>query len=345
MSEESVLVRKQGRAGRLTLNRPMALHALNGDMVKLMTDALVAWRADPDVKLVVVDHAEGTRGFCAGGDVRMLAESGADDGVAACRFFAAEYRLNTLIKEYAKPCVAIMDGITMGGGVGISVHGQYRVATPNTVFAMPESGIGLFPDVGGGWFLPRLRGETGMWLALTGARLKGEDVLAAGIATHFAEDAGGLATRLAVEGLAGLGHLKKNATPSYLGLETEIAHCFSQLSVEFVLCELDGGSSWATEQAALLRTKSPLTLKIAFRQLRESQRLASFRDNMRMEYRIASRLVRSRNFLEGVRATLIDKDNLPIWDPLTLADVTSDLLHTFFAPLGESELNFIGDDA
>ncbi|MGB3627763.1 MAG: enoyl-CoA hydratase/isomerase family protein, partial [Henriciella sp.] len=154
MSEPSIIARKQGRAGRITLNRPKALHALNQDMCDLMTDALVNWRDDPQIELIVVDHADGTRGFCAGGDIRMLQESGKADGQEARDFFASEYRLNTLIKEYPKPYVAIQDGVTMGGGVGISVHGTYRVATPNTLFAMPESGIGLFPDVGGGWFLP-----------------------------------------------------------------------------------------------------------------------------------------------------------------------------------------------
>lgn len=344
MNEAGVIVRKEGRAGRLTLNRPAALHALNAEMVSLMTDALLGWHTNASVELIVIDHAYGTRGFCAGGDVRMLAKSGAGGGIEACNFFAAEYRLNTLIKEYAKPCVTIIDGVTMGGGVGISVHGRYTVATSNTVFAMPESGIGMFPDVGGSRFLPRLHGETGMWLALTGARLKGEDVLAAGIATHFAEDAKDLAERLAQDGLVGLTGFRTEAGRGFCIHDMEIEHCFSELSVENILAALDEGSGWAREQAALIRTVSPLSLKIAYRQLREGLGLTGFRDNMRMEYRIASRLVRNRNFHEGVRATLIDKHYSPAWDPPTLGDVTSDLLDTFFAPLGTGELDFIGDD-
>ena len=182
-----IIIHRQGVAGRITLNRPQALHALNEEMCLAMDSALKAWTSDPEIELVVVDHARETRGFCAGGDIRMLAESGAADGSAAQAFFRAEYRLNTRIKNYPKPYVAFMDGVTMGGGVGISVHGSHRVATERTLFAMPETGIGLFPDVGGGWFLPRLGPPLGMWLALTGERLKGGDVCSAGIATNFCE--------------------------------------------------------------------------------------------------------------------------------------------------------------
>ena len=343
MSEPSVIARKQGRAGRLTLNRPKALHALNSDMVSQLMDALLVWRDDPEVELVVLDHADGTRGFCAGGDVRMLATSGAGDGREARAFFAAEYRLNVLIKEYPKPYITIMDGVTMGGGVGISVHGTHRVATPNTVFAMPESGIGLFPDVGGGWFLPRLEGATGMWLALTGARLKVEDVLAVGVATHFTEDASGLADRLCIEGTAGLTGLKTDAAPSFSTHQGEIDTCFGKASVEEIVSCLDAGSEWAQKQAQALATKSPLTMKVAHRQLREGGAMENFRDNMRMEYRIGARIVRTENFLEGVRAVLIDRHNQPSWKPENLAAVTPSLVDTFFAPLGAEELEFIGD--
>ncbi len=343
MSEPSVIARKQGRAGHLTLNRPKALHALDLDMVSLLTDALLAWRDDPEVELVVLDHADGTRGFCAGGDVRMLASSGAGDGREACAFFAAEYRLNVLIKEYPKPYVTIMDGVTMGGGVGISVHGTYRVATPNTVFAMPESGIGLFPDVGGGWFLPRLEGATGMWLALTGARLKGEDVLAVGVATHFAEDASGLADKLCAGGTSALTGLKTDVAASFSVYQSEIDTCFGKSSVEEIVSCLDAGTDWAKKQAQALATKSPLTMKVAHRQLREGGAMENFRENMRMEYRIGARIVRTENFLEGVRAVLIDRDNQPNWKPKNLAAVTPGLIDTFFSPLGAEELEFIGD--
>lgn len=343
MSEPTVIARKQGRAGRITLNRPKALHSLNSEMVKRMTDALVKWEVDDSVELIVVDHAEGTRGFCAGGDVRMLAESGAKDGKEAREFFAAEYRLNTLIKEYPKPYVAIIDGVTMGGGVGISVHGDYRIATPNTLFAMPESGIGLFPDVGGGWFLPRLPGELGMWLALTGERLKGEDVLAVGVATHFTHQPEGLADAVCEQGVSALEGLKTEAGASFTDNIPEIDACFAKQSVEEIINCLETGSEWAQGQAAGLKKKSPLTLKIAHRQLHEGGQCKDFRENMRMEYRIASRLVLTKSFHEGVRAVLIDKDNKPDWTPASLEEVRPVILNTFFEDLGQDELEFIGD--
>ncbi|WP_300395432.1 enoyl-CoA hydratase/isomerase family protein [Henriciella sp.] len=343
MQEASVIARKQGKAGRITLNRPKALHSLNLDMCKRMIDALDKWADDDGVELIVVDHAEGTRGFCAGGDVRMLAESGAKDGKEAREFFAAEYRLNTLIEEYPKPYVAIIDGVTMGGGVGISVHGDYRVATPNTLFAMPESGIGLFPDVGGGWFLPRLPGELGMWLALTGERLKGEDVLAVGVATHFTEQPEGLADTLCEHGVSALEGLKTEASASFTDHIPEIDACFAKDSVESIMECLQDGSDWAKAQAAGLKKKSPLTLKIAHRQLHEGAKCKDFRENMRMEFRIASRLVLTKSFHEGVRAVLIDKDNKPDWTPGSLDEVRPIILDTFFESLGEDELTFIGD--
>ena len=343
MADPTVIARKQGKAGRITLNRPKALHSLNLDMCKRMTDALADWEDDDDVELIVVDHADGTRGFCAGGDVRMLAESGAKDGIEAREFFAAEYRLNTLIQEYQKPYVALIDGVTMGGGVGISVHGDVRVATPNTLFAMPESGIGLFPDVGGGWFLPRLPGELGMWLALTGERLKGEDVLAVGVATHFADDTDGLADRLCEQGVSALDGLKTEASASFTDHIPEIDACFAKDSVEAIIACLEEGSDWAKGQAESLKKKSPLTLKIAHRQLHEGAKLKDFRENMRMEYRIASRLVLTKSFHEGVRAVLIDKDNAPDWTPGSLTEVRPIVLDTFFENLGDDELTFIGE--
>ncbi|MGD9979139.1 MAG: enoyl-CoA hydratase/isomerase family protein, partial [Hyphomonadaceae bacterium] len=172
---------------RITLNRPQALHALTTQMCVGMIQALLAWRDDPDIRAILLDHAPGTRGFCAGGDIRMIAESGAGDGKEAREFFFTEYRLNHLLFHYPKPIVALIDGVTMGGGVGISMPARFRVATENTTYAMPETGIGLFPDVGGGWYLPRKPGQIGMWLALTGARLKAADCMIAGIATHFVE--------------------------------------------------------------------------------------------------------------------------------------------------------------
>ncbi|MBU2401141.1 MAG: enoyl-CoA hydratase/isomerase family protein, partial [Alphaproteobacteria bacterium] len=171
MTEPEIIARVENGVGRISLNRPKAIHALNRAMCEAMTEALLAWREDAAVQSVLIDHA-GERGFCAGGDIRMIAESGAGDASEAKAFFLAEYRLNHLMFDYSKPITAIVDGIVMGGGVGISEPAPIRIATERTTYAMPETGIGLFPDVGGGWFLPRLPGQTGVWLALTGARLK-----------------------------------------------------------------------------------------------------------------------------------------------------------------------------
>ncbi|MEM7739596.1 MAG: enoyl-CoA hydratase/isomerase family protein [Pseudomonadota bacterium] len=341
MSDDVVLVRKQGRVGRITLNRPKALHALNFAMCTTITTALLAWRNDPDVDVVVVDHAEGTRGFCAGGDVLFLAESGRDDGRAGAEFFALEYRLNTLIKEYPKPYVALMDGVTMGGGVGISVHGTHRVATERTVFAMPEAGIGLAPDVGGGYFLSRLDGELGMWLALSGARLKGQDVLAAGIATHFmsSDELAGLVEALCAEGIAALPPPTGPVEASYEPHRAEIDRAFSAGSVEEIIDRLQAGSEWAKGAAHEMAAKSPLTMKVAHRQLRLGKE-QTFRDVMAMEFRICTRMIKTPNFQEGVRAVLVDRDNNPAWSPSALDDIDHQAVSIFFEDLGRDELSF-----
>ena len=179
-----MLIAVEGGVGRLRLNRPKAIHALTRAMCATMTDALLAWQDDPAIRAVMIDHAEG-RGFCAGGDIRLIAESAAGDNLAARDFFATEYRLNHLLFTYGKPVIAFMDGITMGGGVGIAQPARYRVATERTVYAMPETGIGLFPDVGGGWYLSRLPGRSGRYLAVTGARIDGADAMALGLATDY----------------------------------------------------------------------------------------------------------------------------------------------------------------
>ena len=352
VSTSPVLVSRLGQFGRLTLNRPEALHALNEEMCATMLTALRGWRDDPDVFAVLIDHAEGTRGFCAGGDIRMLAESGAGDGQAAYDFFATEYRLNTLIKRFPKPIVAFMDGVTMGGGVGISVHGTHRVATERTVFAMPETGIGLFPDVGGSWFLPRLQGYLGTWLALTGVRLKGPDVKVAGVATHFvpAELLGNLRVQLAGADLSAgaaemvsavVGGVSHAVVQSSFGAHTDtINRCFSNDTAEEIVAALRSEESeWATAQADMLATKSPQTIKVALRQMREGVKASAIEDVMQMEYRIARRVVHRHDFLEGVRAVIIEKDNAPKWSPSRLEDVPDSLIDEIFAPLGDAELD------
>jgi enoyl-CoA hydratase len=338
-----VIIHRQGAAGRITLNRPEALHALNEEMCLAMDAALRLWQDDPEVELVVVDHTAGTRGFCAGGDIRMLAESGAADGSAAQAFFRAEYRLNTRIKNYPKPYVAFLDGVTMGGGVGISVHGSHRVATERTTFAMPETGIGLFPDVGGGWFLPRLGPPLGMWLALSGERLKGGDVCAAGVATHYAESKVVDVVKNAVcEGqLDMLNAMDWDEAGTFDKHLEVIERCFWKETVEDIFGALEAEKGeWAKTQLSTLKTKSPQTLKVAHRQLRRGLEAKTFEDNMRMEFRIACRVVHLHDFQEGVRAVIIEKDNRPNWNPATLAGVTNEMLNDIFAPLGEGELTF-----
>jgi enoyl-CoA hydratase len=308
-----------------------------------MTDALLAWRDDPDVALVMFDHS-GERGFCAGGDIRMLANSGAGDGREAREFFFIEYRLNDLLFRYPKPTLAIMDGITMGGGVGLAQPCRYRLATERTTFAMPETGIGLFPDVGGGWYLSRMPDHLGLWLALTGARIKAADCELLGIATDFVESARVAELKAAImadpEGVETLlTEFEADAgRPPVAAHQDEIARIFGASSVEAIVGGLEAaGSDWALEQLKTLATKSPQTLKVAFRQLQLGRAVATFADNMAMEYRIGARVVQRHDFLEGVRAVIVDKDNATKWDPPTLEAVSEDLLDGIFAPLPSAE--------
>ncbi|MDO9432909.1 MAG: enoyl-CoA hydratase/isomerase family protein [Phenylobacterium sp.] len=338
-----VLTRIEGRVGRITLNRPQALHALTTDMCQAMTDALLAWRQDPAVELVLVDHA-GERGFCAGGDIRMLAESGAGDGKAAREFFFIEYRLNHLLFDYPKPVAVIMDGITMGGGVGLAMPARYRVATEKTTFAMPETGIGLFPDVGGGWFLPRMPGHIGHWLALTGARIKAADCELVGVATDFVESArigelkaAIIADPAAIETL--LTQFEADAgRPPVAAHQDEIDKIFGLASLEAILAALNASSSdWAKEQLKVLATKSPQTMKVALRQLQMGGQAKTFAENMAMEYRVGARVVQRHDFLEGVRAVIVEKDHAPHWNPPTPEGVSETMLEAIFAALPSTE--------
>jgi enoyl-CoA hydratase len=337
--DPEVLIRIDGAMGRITLNRPQALHALTTNMCRLMIDALLAWRDDPAVELVLIDHS-GERGFCAGGDIRMLAESGARDGRLAREFFFTEYRLNTLLHDYPKTLVAIMDGITMGGGVGLSRPCRFRVATERTTFAMPETGIGLFPDVGGGWYLSRMSDHVGLWLALTGARIKAADCELTCIATDYVESARipELKARIVADPASVETLLTEfggdAGRPGLAAHQDEIARLFAGESVEAIVADLRAADTdWAREQLTILATKSPQTMKVAFRQLKLGGAMTRFSDNMAMEYRIGARVVQRHDFLEGVRAVIVDKDNAPKWDPPTLEGVSEAMLDGIFAPL------------
>ena len=343
VSEPEVITRIESGVGRITLNRPKAIHALNRGMCEAMIEALLAWRGDEAVRSVLIDHA-GERGFCAGGDIRMIAESGAGDASEARAFFKTEYQLNHLMFEYPKPITAIVDGIVMGGGVGISEPADVRIATERTTYAMPETGIGLFPDVGGGWFLSRLPGQTGVWLALTGARLKAADTVALGIHTHFVES--GAMAPLKDELLANPSDPKAvadrvsgEAGPAPLDAHREtIDRLFAFDTVEDIFAALEAdGSDWALKQLTTLKTKSPQSLKVSLRQIRAGAGLKSFADNMAMEYALGGRVVQTHDFQEGVRAVIIDKDNAPQWSPADLAGVSDADLDALFAPLPADE--------
>ncbi|MET0246858.1 MAG: enoyl-CoA hydratase/isomerase family protein [Sphingomonas sp.] len=338
-----VLISTEGQVGRIRLNRPKSIHALNTAMCRDMLAALDAWRSDLEIEAVLIDHAEG-RGFCAGGDIRMIAESGAGDGSSAREFFHTEYRLNHLLFTYAKPVVAFMDGITMGGGVGISQPAKYRVATENTKFAMPETGIGLFPDVGGGWYLSRLPGRIGQYLALTGARIDGAECLALGLASHYLPAAAleEAKSRIAAEPQqieAVLRDLSVEPPEAKLLAHREaIDRLFASDTLEEVFAALEaGGSDFAAATLATLKTKSPQAMKVSLKLLLDGRTMPTFEDEMRQEYAVGCHVVQRHDFIEGVRAVIVDKDNAPRWNPATPEAVSDHVIDQIFAPLPPHE--------
>ncbi|MEN3973209.1 enoyl-CoA hydratase/isomerase family protein [Sphingomicrobium sp. XHP0235] len=340
---DQIIARREGRLGILSLNRPEAIHALTQEMCEAMSACLIEWQDDSDIDAVMIDHASG-RGFCAGGDVVALYKSGKSDGKEAAAFFHAEYRLNHLLFTYAKPVVAIMDGITMGGGVGISLPCTYRVATENTRLAMPETGIGLFPDVGGGYYLSRLNGHVGEFMALTGARLDGAECHYLGLATHYvaSADLEDLKERLVAAPARMQGALgNASSTPPPARIEDNlglIAKHFSHDSVEAICESLENGESdWASAERDTIGTKSPLSLKVSLRLVRDGAGREDFADEMQHEYALASRVVRTHDFIEGVRALLVDKDNEPKFDPPTPAEVPQAMVDDLFAPLPQNQ--------
>jgi enoyl-CoA hydratase len=340
---DDIIAFTEGHVGRIRLNRPKAIHALTTAMCQAILDCLQASRTDDAVRAVLFDHAEG-RGFCAGGDIRMLADSGAQDGAEARAFFHAEYRMNHRLFTYMNPTVAFMDGITMGGGVGIALPCKFRVATENTRFAMPETGIGLFPDVGGGWYLSRLPGRTGQFLALTGARIDGAECLSLGLATHYLPAAAFdevkakiAADPSAIEAI--LDAFAEEPPPARIEANMErIDRLFASDRLEDIYAALEAdGSDWAAKELATLRTKSPQTMKVALRLLKDGGHMHSFADEMRQEYAVGAHVVQRHDFLEGVRAVIVDKDNAPRWNPATPEGVTEHMIDTIFAPLPDDE--------
>jgi len=322
-----------GRSGHILLDRPKALNALTTDMCVDMTAAMLDWRDNNAVSHILVEGT-GDRAFCAGGDVVMLHDSGkAKDGRAE-EFWRIEYLLNVLIDEYPKPYIALIDGIVMGGGVGLSVHGDYRVAGDTTLFAMPETGIGYFPDVGGTWFLPRLGEAVGNWLGLTGARLGPEACFHLGIATHIVPTDKHEALKNALAG---------SETPAETLAEFHIEpkqdyvlpdgiEAFLEKDVPAMIIALDdNGSEWAAKQAKSLRRKSPLALAVTLESLRRGMRVETFREAMARELDISVNFLSTQDFYEGIRAQLIDKDRNPKWSH-GFSEVTGEQVERLFRP-------------
>ncbi|MZE51924.1 enoyl-CoA hydratase/isomerase family protein [Streptomyces sp. SID5770] len=341
-----VLVRVEGRAGYLTLNRPKALNALTHAMVLRLDGALAAWELDPAVETVVIRGA-GERGLCAGGDIRAIHEDARTGGTASADFWRDEYRLNARIARYPKPYVALMDGIVMGGGVGVSAHGTVRVVTERSRVAMPETGIGFVPDVGGTYLLGLAPGELGVHLALTGAVVGAADALLCGLADHFvpSERLPELADDLARTSVHGaLARHVQTPPPGELAAAREwIDRCYAADTVEDVLARLsDSGVPAAKQAADLLLAKSPTALKVTLASVRRARRLGPLERVLEQEYRVSCAALSSPDLVEGIRAQVIDKDRTPRWSPATLAGVGAADVDRFFAPLGARELRLAG---
>ena len=323
MSE--ILSEVRGQIGIITINRPQALNALNTPMCEAITDALIKWRHDNNIKAVIIKSDETGRAFCAGGDVIMMSESGKAGDKRAETFWRTEYALNELIKTYQKPYIALIDGITMGGGVGLSVHGKYRIAGDKTLFAMPETGIGYFPDVGGTYFLPRLGTAIGNWMGLCGARLDGAMALKIGVATHFVKSENyAILLDALVENPGDIENtiLQFATIPTCDDLPVEI-NLFAQESLEKVFHALENSQSdWVKAQLKILKTKSLFALNFTFAAMKIGM-ISDFKTAMNNELNWSLSFLSTPDFHEGIRAQLIDKDRNPQWmKSFTQDDVT-----------------------
>jgi enoyl-CoA hydratase len=351
MSEtDEVLFSLDGPAGRIHLNKPQTLNALTPSMCAAMHEHLDRWASDPDVHLVIVTGA-GDRAFCAGGDVRRVCEVGREDPVKARDFFLIEYAMDAAIVNFPKPYISVIDGIVMGGGLGISVNGGFRVMSEHVMAAMPETGIGLLPDVGATAFLNACPGRIGLYLGLTGARMDTADAIHAGMGTHFVprERLSSMIASLTeakymgdpfaiVEGI--VGRFAGDPGPSKLrARQQEIDRLFAADGIEDILAALDGdGSEFASETAKTLRRMSPTSMKITARQLTRHKGISPI-EALKLEYRMVCHVLERHDFYEGIRAALIDKDRNPKWDPATPEGVSGSEVDAHFAPLGAAELD------
>jgi enoyl-CoA hydratase len=323
-NEDTLIARRDGRIGRILLNRPKALNAIDLSMIRACSRALEGWRDEPHVHAVVIEGA-GDRAFCAGGDIRALRQYELDgEHHRAEAFFREEYELNLAIATYPKPYVALIDGICMGGGIGVSVHAPYRVATEHAAFAMPETAIGFFPDIGATFFLPRLPGQLGTYLGLTGARMQGADAVHAGLATHFTrrEDLPALSRALAEDGPAALGlYVAPPPAFSLASHRAAIDHCFGADSVHGIVQRLEAlGDAWAAKTLDTLRTVSPSALCWTLAALRRGADL-TLPQCQAAELTLTRTTMRHPDFAEGVRAMVVDKDRKPRWQPARIEDV------------------------
>ncbi|MEV0261821.1 enoyl-CoA hydratase/isomerase family protein [Streptomyces sp. NPDC050617] len=340
--DDAVLFRKDGRAGRIVLNRPRALNALTHSMVRRVDAALRTWEHDDDVATVVITGA-GERGLCAGGDIRSIHADAAASGGASTGFWRDEYLLNARIAEYPKPYVAVMDGIVMGGGVGVSAHGGVRIVTERSRIAMPETAIGFVPDVGGTHLLARAPGELGTHLALTSSAMGAGDALLCGFADHFvpSDRLGPLLEALAATDADTA--VRAEARPAPPGVFEEwrewIDPCYAAGTVEEIVARLsDTGDPAAKEAAEQIMGKSPTALKVTLRALRRARALGALRPVLDQEFRVSCAMLGAPDLVEGIRAQVIDKDRRPRWSPAALEAVTDEDVARFFAPLGDGEL-------
>lgn len=348
---EEIRFHRRGAVAEVEMTRPKALNALTLDMIRHFDPWLKTRAEDPETQSIVI-HGEGEKAFCAGGDVRAIWDAGRAGGDLTATFFREEYILNRRIHAFPGAYVALIDGVTMGGGIGLSIHGSHRVAGDRTVAAMPETAIGFFPDVGATWVLPRLKGEIGVYMALTGARLKAADALYAGIATHYvpgpheaeiidaltASEWAGDPRKVVDKALAGFA-----ADPGPAPLaerQAAIDRCFGRDRVEDILRALEAeGGDWAQSTLETLGQRSPTSLKLTLAALRRGARM-DFDACMTMEYRLSQRCMAGHDFYEGIRAVLVDKDHAPKWRPATLAEVDDAEIERYFAPLGDRDLIF-----
>ena len=342
--DDEILFEVRGQAGIITLNRQKALNAVTLNMVRQMTAHLTAWACDTKVKRVIIQAAPG-RAFSAGGDIRAIYDWHRKGDPNLLRFYWEEYRLNRMIKRFPKPYIALIDGIVMGGGVGVSFHGSHRLIGDKALFAMPEVGIGFFPDVGGTYFLPRCSGEVGLYLALTGARIGASDMMWAGLGTHHlpTDSFAGLVDELAIaddlEKVLSEWAMPPHSESQLEDVSDQINEVFCANEMIDIIAVLVGSKTeFARKTAEMLATKSPLSLAVTFAQIRAGQDL-DFEAAMALEYRLVSRFVQGPDLYEGIRAVVIDKDGSPQWQPATLGEVTPGQVERYFAPL-DQELEF-----